>query len=284
MPSSIVRSAVTRACTTLAVTALCAAPAAADVIDATPRIAVMSAFAPEWGVLQDIIEDRADHVENGVRFVTGEIAGAPVVVLLSGVGMVNAAMSAQMVIDRYAVEAIAFSGIAGGIDPSLTLGEVVVPAQWGSYFNVLLAREEGDGYEVPPFMHQDVPNYGMIFPQPEMVRREGVEQPEDQFWFPADEGLLHAAQRAAATVTLEHCIEAGECLTDAPGITVGGNGVSGSAFVDNARDAGLHLRHLRGAGGGHGERGRGARGCYQWRAVHRLPLALGPRRRQRRGQ
>ncbi|ORE95709.1 mta/sah nucleosidase [Stappia sp. 22II-S9-Z10] len=211
-----------------------AGAAVAEPLDDTPRVAVLSAFAPEWGVLQDKLQDRADHVENGVRFVTGTIAGTPVVLLLSGVGMVNAAMSAQMVIDRYDVEAIAFSGIAGGIDPSLSLGDVVVPEQWGSYLNVVLARETADGYEVPPFMHRDFPGFGMIFPQPEMVRREGVEEPEDRFWFQTDPALMALAREAAAAVTLQHCTAPDACLTDAPVVTVGGNGVSGSAFVDNA--------------------------------------------------
>ncbi|UOM35158.1 5'-methylthioadenosine/S-adenosylhomocysteine nucleosidase [Acuticoccus sp. I52.16.1] len=218
----------------IAALALSAAPAVAEGADGTPRIAVMSAFAPEWGVLQDMLENRADTVEHGVRFVTGEIEGAPVVLLLSGVGMVNAAMSAQMVVDRYDVAAIAFSGIAGGVDPSLTLGEVVVPAEWGSYFNVLLARQTGEGYEVPPFMHRDIANLGMIFPQPELVRSEGVEEPEHRFWFPVDRALLETARAAVEDLTLDDCMTENLCLTEAPGITIGGKGVSGSAFVDNA--------------------------------------------------
>ncbi|RAI00318.1 phosphorylase [Acuticoccus sediminis] len=194
----------------------------------------MSAFAPEWGVLQEMIEDRTDAVENGVRFVTGTIDGTPVVLLLSGVGMVNAAMSAQMVLDRYTVDTIVFSGIAGGVDPSLTLGEVVVPDRWASYFNVLIARKTTDGYSIPSFMHAEYPNYGMLYPQPELVRSDGHEEPEHRFWFEVDEGLLTRATRASVKVALESCTGAGVCLSEAPRVVVGGNGVSGSAFVDNA--------------------------------------------------
>ncbi|MEM8665799.1 MAG: 5'-methylthioadenosine/S-adenosylhomocysteine nucleosidase, partial [Pseudomonadota bacterium] len=100
------------------------APAAAERLDDTPRVAVISAFPPEWPALQARLSGSTQHVENGVEFLTGTIAGREVVVFLSGIGMVNAAMNAQLALDRFNVEAIIFSGIAGGVDPQLSLGDL----------------------------------------------------------------------------------------------------------------------------------------------------------------
>ncbi|MCF3935814.1 5'-methylthioadenosine/S-adenosylhomocysteine nucleosidase [Acuticoccus sp. M5D2P5] len=212
-----------------------AGPTVAAALDDTPRIAILSAFEPEWVALQDGVEAREEIVEHGIRYVTGRLEGEEVVLLLSGVGMVNAAMTTQMALDRFEITAIVFSGIAGGIDPSLSIGDVVVPEAWGPYFNVLIAREgEGGAYALPSFYDAPFANYGMIFPQPEEVRREGAEEPEDVFWFAADPALLEAAKEAAESFALARCSSDTTCLGKTPEVIVGGNGVSGSAFVDNA--------------------------------------------------
>ena len=77
------------------------------------------------------------------------------------------------------------------------------------------------------------PNDGMIFPNDVEVRsaRRGLEK---RFWFEADAGMLAAARRIGA-VELKRCTAAQACLDQAPRLHVGGNGVSGQAFVDNAR-------------------------------------------------
>lgn len=210
-----------------------AAPAAAQMIETTPRIAIMSAFEPEWTLLQDALTDRAEVVDKGVRYITGTLDGEDVVLALTGISMTNAAMTSQMLIDRFAVSAIVVSGIAGGVDPALNIGDVSVAAEWAPYLNAVFAREVSPGvYADPPIFKMPFPNYGMIHPTPVEVRREGAEAPQWKFWFAADPGLLAAAERAAA-VPLESC--AGDtCLATAPKVVLGGHAVSGAAFVDNA--------------------------------------------------
>ena len=46
------------------------------------------------------------------------------------VSMVNAALTTQMAIDHFQIDAIIFAGIAGAVDPALHPGDVVVPAYW----------------------------------------------------------------------------------------------------------------------------------------------------------
>ena len=215
--------------------AIPAAPALAhDVADEVPRIAVMSAFAPEMSVLRRELVGASARSLKGVDFSLGTLRGREVVLFLSGISVVNAAMTTQLALDRFRIERIVFSGIAGGVDPALNIGDVVVADRWGQYLEMLFAREVAGGWDKPPFFDYPYANFGMMFPRAVTVRRSGGGAPETRFWFPVDETLLAAARRAAAGVALERCTAAGRCLRRTPRIVVGGSGVSGGAFVDNA--------------------------------------------------
>lgn len=211
-----------------------AARAASQPLDATPRIALFSAFEPEWKALLAIVEQPVSHREKGVEFVTGRVEGHEVVLVLSGVSMVNAAMTAQMAIDRFNLHAILFSGIAGGVDPSLNIGDVVVSERWGQYLDVILARETPQGFQLPAWSKREFANFGMIFARGVKAVREGQSKPDRQFWFPVDAKLFEIARGAVAGVELKRCAAEKACLVRPPKVVVGGNGVSGTAFVDNA--------------------------------------------------
>ncbi|MCY3879579.1 MAG: 5'-methylthioadenosine/S-adenosylhomocysteine nucleosidase [Rhodobacteraceae bacterium] len=202
--------------------------------DETPRIAIVSAFAPELKILKGGLSHKSDHTVNGVEFTTGTLEGQTVVLFLSGIGIVNAAMNTQLALNRFAIRQIVFSGIAGGVDPSLNIGDVVIAERWGQYLEMLFAREVGGGWEKVPFFDYPYGNFGMMFPRSVTILRAGLDKPETRFWFPVDESLMAAARRAADKVTLKGCMEDGTCLESSPQVTVGGSGVSGSAFVDNA--------------------------------------------------
>ena len=207
---------------------------AQDIRDGTPRIAVMSAFAPELEILKGELRDSSEHFANGVNFTTGTLEGHRVVLFLSGISVVNAAMTAQLAFDRFDIDRIVFSGIAGGVDPSLGIGDVVIATRWGQYLEMLFAREVDGGWATLPFFEYPFGNFGMMFPRSVTVLRAGADGPETRFWFPVDGALLDAARSATDMVTLARCTADGRCLDRPPRIVVGGSGVSGGAFVDNA--------------------------------------------------
>jgi adenosylhomocysteine nucleosidase len=196
------------------------------------RTAIISAFEPEWQSLQAGLEGRAERIINGTVFVTGTIAEKPVVLFLSGISMVNAALTTQMALDHFRIERLVFSGIAGGIDPALNIGDVVVPERWSQYLEAVFAREKDGVYTLPPFAGRDTPNFGMIFPQPVQIA-QGHAQPQKMTWFPVDAGLLEVARKIGGETSLAQCTAGNECLARRPRIIIGGNGVSGQAFVDN---------------------------------------------------
>lgn len=207
-------------------------------LDDTPRIAVVSAFEPELVLLRQQVAQPRRYSVQGVEFTTGSLSGKPVVLFLSGISMVNAAMNTQRALDVFNVSHVVFSGIAGGVDPALHIGDVSVPAQWGQYLEVLAARETSPGQFSPPGRMGELPfpPFGMFYPRPVDVRTAADPRTRKQFWFPVDAGMLAAAQKLKADggVTLASCDPSGRCLRRPPQLAIGGNGVSGASFMDNA--------------------------------------------------
>jgi len=209
------------------------APGSTVRLDETPRIAVISAFQPEIVLLSSKLQAARKYSVNGNEFTTGTLAGKPVVLFLSGISMTNATMNTQLALDRFKVSHIVFSGIAGGVNPQLHVGDVTVPAQWGQYLEVLMARETAPGrYTAPPFINDaTLPAFGMMHPRPVEVRSAANPQITRKFWFEADPKMLDLA-RSIRNVDLANC-NAGKCLPRKPQLVIGGNGVSGQAFMDN---------------------------------------------------
>lgn len=203
-------------------------------LDDTPRMAVISAFQPELTLLLAKLQGSKKYHINGVEFTTGTLEGKPVVLFLSGISMTNATMNTQLVLDRFRVTHLVFSGIAGGVNPQLHIGDVTVPVQWGQYLEVLMAREAAPGkYSAPAWMKDaTLPAFGMMHPRPVEVRSAAKPEITRKFWFEADPKMLDVA-RGLRSVELANCSSAGRCLSRKPQIVIGGNGVSGQAFMDD---------------------------------------------------
>jgi adenosylhomocysteine nucleosidase len=178
----------------------------------------------------------ATHVLHGRTVSLGTIGGQEVALVITGPSMVNAAMVTEQLLDRYAIRAIVFSGIAGGVNPGLHVGDVTIPAQWGNYQEHAFARETPTGFE-PPRSGFEFGHFGMMFPQGTQVPVRGA-RPDSlarRFWFAVDSASLAVAARASSGMTLKRCAASGDCIATEPRIVLGGNGVSGPTFVDNAQ-------------------------------------------------
>lgn len=204
-------------------------------LDNKPRLAVESAFDSELEILLLETIDKTEYVLNGKTFTTGVLHGVDVVLFLSGVSMVNAASNTQLLFDNFNVRDLIFSGIAGGVNPSLNIGDVVIPAQWAQYQEMTYAREV-DGEFILPFGGvPEFPNYGMMFPNSVTVNQKNnaADEYDTMFWFPVSQELLSYTTSIPETL-LQKCTPDGVCLDKQPIIKIGGNGVDGQTFVDNA--------------------------------------------------
>ena len=226
----------------LAFMALFAAPALAQKLDEAPRTVVMTAFYPEWHSLVPMIKEAREHTINGSTFLTGTLEGKPVVLMQSGVSVVNAAMNTQLVLDRFTVKRIVFSGIAGGVDPALSIGDVVVPENWGQYLEGSFARKTKKGWMPPDEGHPESPaNWNFIFPRGTLITSKTAKM-QRVYRIPVDAQLLALARKVVAGIALERCVppsdqmraESALCLPRTPKVVVGGTGVTAGIYADNA--------------------------------------------------
>ncbi|MFV3128531.1 5'-methylthioadenosine/adenosylhomocysteine nucleosidase [Niveispirillum sp. KHB5.9] len=89
-------------------------------------LGLICAVPEEIGHFRDEIDDRDTEELAGFRFLRGQVAGRDVVLVEAGIGKVNAAVVGTLLLHRFGVRGLLFSGVAGGLDPALEVGDVVI--------------------------------------------------------------------------------------------------------------------------------------------------------------
>lgn len=89
-------------------------------------VAVMSALDEEMALLKAEMALLDSAQVYGIDFYTGRIGRQVVVLAKCGVGKVNAAITALLLIDRFSPSAVLFTGIAGALDDQVKVGDIVV--------------------------------------------------------------------------------------------------------------------------------------------------------------
>jgi len=89
-------------------------------------IGILGAMEPETEILIQSLADGRKETVGGVTYHTGTLDGVPVVVARCGVGKVCAAACTQVMILRYGVGLLINTGVGGGIDPALSIGDVAI--------------------------------------------------------------------------------------------------------------------------------------------------------------
>ena len=88
-------------------------------------IGLLGAMDAEVSRLREELRDRREETVGGITVWRGRLHSSPVALAQSGVGKVNAAL-ATAALASLGVEAIIFTGLAGGIAPGIAVGDVVV--------------------------------------------------------------------------------------------------------------------------------------------------------------
>jgi adenosylhomocysteine nucleosidase len=138
--------------------------------------AILSALQTESTLLENSLIRGSEQKIRGIRFVTGNLAGRNVVLGVSGMGKVNAAVVTTLLIEHFAPNEILFSGIAGCLNPKLGLGDIVIAERTVQHDLLTLERNS-------------------VLPMEIFSPVDGKKNPE---FFPADAYLVRTAQSAAA--------------------------------------------------------------------------------------
>ncbi|MEK3797863.1 5'-methylthioadenosine/S-adenosylhomocysteine nucleosidase [Peribacillus sp. FSL H8-0477] len=93
------------------------------------KVAIIGAMEEEVVILRDKLVNLQQVTIAGCEFNSGQLNGVDVILLKSGIGKVNAAMSTAILAEKFKPDAIINTGSAGGYNPSLNVGDVVISTE-----------------------------------------------------------------------------------------------------------------------------------------------------------
>ena len=87
---------------------------------------IIAAVIEEAEAIKQEIENIKEIVINEISSFTGKFNEKELVFVQSGIGKVNAAITATLLIEKFNVKEVIFSGVAGSLDARLKIGDVVI--------------------------------------------------------------------------------------------------------------------------------------------------------------
>ena len=93
------------------------------------KIAIIGAMEEEVALLRSNIEDSSIETIAGYEYTIGKMDGVDVILLRSGIGKVNAALSTTILLQKFAPDYCINTGSAGGSNPELNVGDVVISTE-----------------------------------------------------------------------------------------------------------------------------------------------------------
>lgn len=172
-------------------------------------IVLLYAFDAEGSALREQLRVSDSVVLLGRPVLRGRLHDQDVVLAESGVGMTNAAMTAQRLIDYFNPAMVLFSGIAGAIDTAVSIGDIVICSTWTTHDYGYRGKDGFQRTSVAAFL-------------------PGRDSITALASFPVDTGLLRAARTLAADPPALDSVGG-----RSPRLHVGGHGASGNTFIDS---------------------------------------------------
>ena len=89
-------------------------------------LGIIGAMENEVAILKDMMTDVKIIDKASMEFYCGKLGGKEVVIVQSGIGKVNAAVCAQILIDVFNVSGIVNTGVAGSLRNEINIGDIVI--------------------------------------------------------------------------------------------------------------------------------------------------------------
>ena len=93
------------------------------------KAGIIGAMEPEVAILKAKLTQCETTEHAGYTFYQGKIDSSDVVIVQSGIGKVAAALATAILIDKFQPDYVVNTGSAGGFDPSLKVGDIVVSSE-----------------------------------------------------------------------------------------------------------------------------------------------------------
>ncbi len=90
------------------------------------KIAIIGAMEEEVELLRGKLDNSDSQIIANSEYTVGNYKGKEIVLLKSGIGKVNAAMSTAILLQEYQPDYVINTGSAGGYDPNLEVGAIVI--------------------------------------------------------------------------------------------------------------------------------------------------------------
>jgi adenosylhomocysteine nucleosidase len=134
-------------------------------------IGIIGAMDEEVSYLKSLLEMVSVKNILGMDFAIGKMASKSVVIVRSGIGKVNAAICAQVLVDMYGVDYIINTGVAGALGKGISVGDIVISKD--------LVHHDFDSTAFGGYEPGEIPRLNKVF-------------------FEADEDLIEIALKASA--------------------------------------------------------------------------------------
>ncbi|XWS72049.1 hypothetical protein CRYUN_Cryun02cG0007500 [Craigia yunnanensis] len=194
---------------------------------------------------------------SGRRFRIGRLENEKVIIVMTGLSMLNAGIATQLLLSLFKVKGVLHYGIAGNANPQLQIGDVTIPQFW-AHSGLWNWQRYGDGPEDELALESNgdyTRNIGYlrfsdynnstkcnkssenllnnVWYQPEEIFPvNGIpEQRQHAFWVPVNKHYFAIAERVQA-LKLSGCVNA-TCLPRTPIVVRVQRGISSNVFVDN---------------------------------------------------
>lgn len=89
-------------------------------------IGIIGAMDEEISVISSEIKNLTVYDINNMKFYKGKIYDKDIVLVKSGIGMVNASITTTLLFKEFGVDKILFSGVAGSLNRNVNVGDVVI--------------------------------------------------------------------------------------------------------------------------------------------------------------
>lgn len=89
-------------------------------------LGIIGAVNEEAEVIKGEMKNLVEEKVGDIQFFKGELYGKEAVFAQSGIGKVNGAVTAALMIHMYSPDSIIFSGVAGSLDGKIKIGDIVV--------------------------------------------------------------------------------------------------------------------------------------------------------------